>query len=302
MATEYKYLQFPLCLVTVTYKDRSGGIDLMISYGIMHYAKKQKYQINEVARQMIYDWYRNNDRMQSKLRSKIRHAISDELFTEDEDYNGFSWDSFNPVEAIDEVLSLFDNDRQFKELAILNYQLHQAGDFLGITIPSFDSTERSYNEAKSIQEAYEAKFGPDVMPSCKKSLLFEFRDQPQQDIEILRAYIGILSLIGYRNFISTSKPVILSRMIGAKSKAAWDQLSRAENIIDTVSKYSKKYHMDNLLLNLAKRKFIMFLSKKAVSIIYVSKYMEPEALAELVRQSQQRHDIKKRIQEAAERI
>jgi len=42
----------------------------------------------------------------------------------------------------------------------------------------------------------------------------------------------------------------------------------------------------------------MFLSKKQTSVIYVSRYMEPEELAELVKQSRNRNDLKKKMKDA----
>jgi len=42
----------------------------------------------------------------------------------------------------------------------------------------------------------------------------------------------------------------------------------------------------------------MFLSKKQTSVIYVSRYMEPKELAELVKQSRNRNDLKKKMKDA----
>jgi hypothetical protein len=64
-----------------------------------------------------------------------------------------------------------------------------------------------------------------------------------------------------------------------------------------VEKYSKRYRMDKLLLTLAERKYIMFLSKEKVSVIYLSKFMEPEELGKLIRETKDRQNIKKRIKD-----
>jgi hypothetical protein len=141
------------------------------------------------------------------------------------------------------------------------------------------------------------------MPYCKDSMLFEFIKN-QKDIDLFRAYIGIKSMLGRRNFISSNKPAILSRMIGCKSKAAFDyytsnKYNKDKNLLPTVAKYSKRYHMDKLLLTLAERKYIMFLSKEKVSVIYLSKYMEPEELGNLVKETKGRQNIKQRIKDVA---
>jgi hypothetical protein len=121
-----------------------------------------------------------------------------------------------------------------------------------------------------------------------------FRDA-KVDLDLFRAYIGIKSMIGQRTFISTNKPAILSRMIGCKSKAAFQHFSTDKNLMPTVEKYLKRYHMDKLLFALAERRFIMFLSKPKVSIVYLSKFMQPEDLARLIRDSKSKQDLKNRM-------
>lgn len=300
MVKDYKYFQFPLCLLSETYKDRDKGFGLMVSYGLVHFAKSQNYIEPDVARQVVYDYYRNKDKMPDGLFDALEVAEQDGLFTWDDDYNGFSSDGrFAAEENTREVMRLMEADADLKADAIQHYQLHQAGEFLNVSIASPKDTLKRYREAKAIQQAHEAKFGPDAMASVKPSMLFDFRDNPKQDTDLFRAYLGIVSLIGYRYFISTSKPVILSRMIGAKSKAAFEYLSKHKDIQETVSKYSKRYNMDKLLLALAEQKFIMFLTRPHISLIYVSKYMEPEELVKLVKQAQQKNSLKNKIKAAS---
>ncbi len=299
MTKEFKYFQFPLCLLSETYKDRAKGFGLMVSYGLVHFAKSQNYNEPDVARQVVYDYYRNRDMMPDSLFNALERAEEGDNFTWDDDYSGFNSDGqFTAEENISEVLRIMEADAGFKADAIQHYQLHQAGDFLKVSIVSNKVTLKRYREAKAIQEAYEAKFGPDAMASVKTSMLFEFRDNPKQDMDLFRAYLGIISMIGYRNFISTNKPAILSRMIGAKSKAAFEHLSKNKEVQAVVTKYSKRYNMDRLLLQLAEQKFIMFLSKKKISVIYLSRYMEPQELADLVTQSRNRYNLKKKIKDA----
>jgi hypothetical protein len=299
MAKEFRYFQFPLCLLLETYKDRVRGLNLMSSYGIVHFAKSQNCNERDAARQLVYDYYRNRDKMPEGLFDALELAEREGRFTWDDDYNGFNSDGqFTAEENTDEVMKIMEAQADFKTGTIQNYQLHQTAEFLHIDIGSIGNTLKRYNEARAIQGAYEARFGPDAMTSVKPSILFDFRDNPKQDIDLFRAYLGIISMIGYRNFISTNKPAMLSRMIGAKSKAAFIQLSKNKEVQTVLKKYSKRYNMDKLLLTLAEQKFIMFLSKKQTSVIYVSRYMEPKELAELVKQSRNRNDLKKKMKDA----
>lgn len=292
---EYKYLQFPLCLLMETYKDIGTGLNLILNYGLMYYAMKQKYNLRDVAKQICYDYYRN----ESDLPGRIVNVIntSDE-FIPDVNYNGFSGAEFNPEDNIEQILSLFEQDQEFKDECILRYRIHTAAAFFNVQVNS-ETTLRAYKKALSIKESFEAKFGPDVFPSCKPDMIFQVRDGNHKDIDFLRAYIGIRSMLGNRNFISSNKPAILSRMIGCKSKAAFEYYTNGKfkdkTVLPTIETYSKKYHMDKLPLNLAERKYIMFLSKKQVSIIYLSKYMEPEELGKIIKETKDKQNIKQRI-------
>lgn len=304
---EFKYVQFPNCLLMETYKDIEQGLRLILSYGIVHYAKKLPYTLEDVARQTCYDYYRQKDRLQQFVRSTIRMAEVNNNFSETGS-DGFSGASFYPEENISELLLLFKEDGSFKAACILNYQIHLAcsHDHLNITIPSYDYNIKGYNEALKLQGEFEKQFGSDAMPNCKVTMLFDFIDNPK-DIDLFRAYIGIKSILGRRNFISSNKPAILSRMVGCKSKAAFiyytsDRFNRRKFLLPTVAKYSKRYHMDKLLLTLAERKYIMFLSKEKVSVIYLSQYMEPEELGNLIKETKDRHNIKKRIKNASSNL
>lgn len=301
---EYKYIQFPICLMQDVIKDRNKGLSLCVNYGLVHFAYSQSYKIEDVARQTVYDYYRNNDQLPRPVRKIIFDSTAEDLFTQDDDYNGFtSGDGkFDATENIQEVLNIFENNPDVEDEAIKHYQLHQAEEFQPVNIHCNRHVIEGYNRAKGIKEAFEAKYGTDAQASVKIPMLHDFRDGKEQDIDLLLGYLGIVSLIGFRKFISTTKPVILSRMIGAKSKPAWEAFSKVKEAQGIVERYSKRYNMDRLLLSLAERKFIMFLTRPHVSLIYVSKYMEPEELAELVRQSQAKYNLKNKIREASKKI
>jgi hypothetical protein len=296
-----KYLQFPLCLIQEVLKDRKNGLNKCVDFGIFRFAKSQKVNLEKVARQLSYEYHRRAKKLPDGLYNVINEAKEEGRFTHEDDSGIFIFDNvFDPELNVTELEIMFEENNDFKEQAILHYQIHQATEDTNITLGS-NAMER-YEQAARIQANYEAKFGPDAMPSVKPSLLCQFRDDPKQDIDILLAYIGISSLIGQRNFISTSKPVIISRMIGAKSKASNQAFSKTKESQAIVTKYSKRWNMDKLLLSLAEQKFIMYITRPHVSVVYVSKYMEPEELAELIRQSREKHSLKNKIKAASEKI
>lgn len=303
---EYGYLQFPLCLIKETYKDIENGLNLMISYGIVNYALKLDYDMTDVAKQLLYYYARKRNVLQSALVKRLSRLAEEELYFEDRNPGFDAKGNFDPDTdlQIKPLLKLFESDPELMRGAILNYQLHLAtsDNHLGITIGTNDSTLKRYNQATKIKQDFEFKYGPDAMPCCKKSMLFDFRDKHQKDIDTFRAYIGIISLIGQRNFISTTKPVILSRMIGAKCKEAYTHFSDDPIIKKTVDKYKTRYWMDKLLFTLAQRKFIMYLTEKHKRLVYVSKYMEPKELADHIKERRDMRDLKQLQKEALQHL
>jgi hypothetical protein len=293
-----------------TFIDPAIGLNLILNFGIVNFAKKFKYEIVEVGRQLMYAYYREYDKIQEDLKETIAMYGASGKLNIDEDYNGFSGEKgysggkFDPLDFSNQLLGLFEIDEKFKEDAVLLYQIRQAEskEFLDIVDCGIDETIDDYKMALELQTNFELKFGADAMPSIKPSQVIEFRDSCE-DLDIFRAYIGIKSLIGRNTFATANKPVILSRMTGCKSKAAFeyyttDKYSKNKILLPTVAKYSKRYHMDRLLLTLAEKKFIMFLSQPKVSVLYFSGYMEPEELAKRIKQIKEQKNLKNRIRSA----
>ena len=300
---EFSYVQFPLCLLMETYKkDIESSLRMILRYGIMHYAKKLKYSLPDVAKQVCYYYYRHQDTMQKSIIKKIDKAIDEDLFILDEDYNGFAGDTFQPDDNISEILKLFESDPQFKADSILHYRLHLCTSInhLGISIASNDSLIDTYNRALEIQNTFEDKFGHDAMPFCKKSMLFEFIENPK-DIDLFRAYIGIKSLIGQKVYVTTHKTVILSRLMGCKSNNALKNFLKSNKSAKEIyDKYSVRRQIDKLLFKLMERGFIIVLSKKHESRIYISaKLKTPSELANAILNDREKNNLKKQLAEAS---
>lgn len=288
-----RYIQFPLNFLQKTFENPTEGFNLIVNFGIMNYALKFEFDITEVGRQLMYAYYRNQKMIQRDLLRAMENYIEDDQLTINDDYNGFSGEHFDPDNE-SELQAIFNSDKIFRSAAITRYQIAQAAESLDVEIFDIDSVIQGYEKGLKIKDSFELKYGSDSWPSVKPLQVIEFRDS-RKDLDLFRAYIGISSMIGQRTFISTNKPAILSRMIGCKSKAVFEQFSKDKNLMPTVEKYSKRYHMDKLLFTLAERGYIMFLSKPKVSVLYLSKWMQPEDLGQLIRDAKSKQDLKKRM-------
>jgi len=284
---EYRYIQFPLCLLKETYTDPVKGIDLILAYGIVNFALKQKFNMHDVVRQLFYDYYRNSETMELWLYRRIQALEDGEMIILDEAGRFVEGKFiFAEPEDIEYVIEQIKSDPEIKEAMILHYQLHQAMNFLNIELWPFDVIIKLYAEAKTIQADFEHKYGPDAMPTCKLSQLIDFKSKPK-DIDLLRAYIACRSIIGLKSFATTHKNSIVRRMIGAKTEEALQDLLD-ENTHPTYALYSKRYYFDKLRNTLCARGFLMFLSKPHSRAIYISVFMPPEKLANIVNERNSR--------------
>lgn len=301
------YIQFPLCLLQKTYEDPVKGFNLILEFGIINYAMKFKFTLNEVARQLIYCYQNKKEIIQFNLLHSLESYIKDDfslVATFDPDHNGFEKNVFEPDTT--EMLIIFKADHKFRDEAILFYKVKQSVESLNMSNFNIDRALKSYNEGIKYKENFELKFGPDCWPGVKVSQICEFRDN-LKDVDLFRAYIGIRSMVGRNSFVTTNHPAILSRMIGCKNKASFeyfttDKYNKNKNLLPTVEKFTGQKHQRQrikLLETLSDRKFIMYLSKRGVSVIYISgSFMEPEELGRLVKQAREnkmKNSLKQRI-------
>lgn len=287
-----KYIQFPLSLLQETFQDPYGGLNTILCYGIVNYAKTFKYDIKEVARQLIYAFHRNKKMIQSDLYDTLTEFIKDGFLYIDEDYNGFFDDSFNPEESIKDLLNIFKAYEGIEDDAIFRYQIEQADKLLNIKCHSIDSTINNYNTGLTIQNNFEQVYGNDCNPMVKPSQVIAFRESGK-DLDLFRAYIGIRSIIGQKNFEITHKSVILCRMIGCKSNESLQEfIKRDTNAKEIYDKYSKRYWMDWMLSELEMRGFITKISYPKWGIFVSTKIRDKELLAKTINEKKTRHQLK----------
>ena len=235
-----KYLQFPLFLLKGMLIDKQNSINKIIKFGIYNYAQSIDYDLINVARQVIYKNY--NEILPPEITNKLSWYEL-EYFGTDEDYKGFTdmGTTFQPIEEINEILSLFKKDNDFKNTCINHYCVWQALKFLGIT----GNSENILIEGRKIEKQIPKG---EVMAMIGKHLLFDFRDNPRTEFEQaqLLAFIAINSIIGTKKYTKTNKKLIISRMFGF---ASYTKMIEKE-LSEIQMKYLKRYHFDKLIQEL----------------------------------------------------
>lgn len=237
-----RYLQFPLFLIRNIFTNKEQVINQIIKYGIYRYLTRFKYAIDNIAQQIIYDYYKGN--LSNNLKRKI-DLIESDTIGKDYDYNGFTGTGrFEPDNEATELMEHFKNDDDLYLMAIEHYQIHLAYQSLNIS----GNKETCLQVGKEIENQI---FKGEPMPMINTSLLFDFRDNPKSEFELIQlcAFIAVKSILGIKTAVKTNKNHIVSRIFGYASikhlPTEFDEVTKALYI-----KYSYRYHIDKVLQHL----------------------------------------------------
>lgn len=258
MEDKSKFFQVPICMLKEITTDKQTALTKIISYGICVLSVTIKVESeSKAATQMMYDYYRHKDRLTPELLKMLERYINKGLIDIDDDFNGFSGDTFSPEWELESLIPLLTKDSKFRNAAIQHYQLKTAFNVLGI----------SGNYGATLKHALKIKNEiPDNEPFAmiKTSILFDYRDNNKSEFELMQllCFIAISSILGKKQYIRTNKNHILSRMFGYRSVKALP-----DNVPELHFKYSNRYHMDKLLLSIETNWNVLIYSNRMRGII-----------------------------------
>lgn len=237
-----RYFHFPLFLLGDLFVNKEKTMNNIMHFGIYNFTKLCGIDEEQMARQVCYGMYRGG--LTSALEQKVRQYIMIERITYDNENNGFDTRGFNPEQEIDEITSLYQEDREFYNLSFDYYQVKKSLEFYYIK----GSIERVFNDAKTIE-----KIIPANEPYCmiNKKHVFEFRDKDKSETEIaeLAMFLSMRSILGQKTYCKTNKQLVVSRMFGyANAKQAESKMPKA--LKPLYEKYQNRYHFDKIKENL----------------------------------------------------
>jgi hypothetical protein len=160
------------------------------------------------------------------------------------------------------------------------------GGDIGIMMASAAKTQKAIDD-------WEKKGGRDVTVMMSITMMFEFyqKTKTPYEIDLLRAFLSIKSILGTKEMAGTTKDYILTRMTGARKKELLPQMLKKPGIKAVYETYSKRYQMDKLLSELLARGFIT--GKLAHNRrIYLSTHFKTTELPEAVHQLLLRNNTK----------
>jgi len=285
---EDRYIQFPLSFLQLFFTEPDEVYKYILWYGLVNTSTVMiEPDLHEVARQLMYLYYRNRSMIHDPLMAGIINLIKkDQLFI-DEDYNGFFEDNFDPEPSISDLLAAFEKDDILKYHAILCYQIKVAAWTTMIEISDMNDVVYYYNVGSDLREKFESKYGSDAMPGMKPGQIIDFMSNREYD-EIFRAIVSVRSLIGRKEYVSTYRQAIFMRMTGSKSNAALDDLIKTSASAyefynrDIRSEKSKRVHFDRLIGKLLSNGFIKsrLFKRKFNRKIYLSIKLTPDQLSD----------------------
>jgi len=232
---QFDFFQFPLYMLRELFSDRYKTLNRIINYGLYNFAERLEYDQFKAAERVLYEYYRGDRKFEAV--KQVADLFDNEILISDEDYNGFCGkEGFSPEanESVSDLIAEYENYPDLEREIERFWRIKTVAYILDITIGSYYSIEKM--ETTIIPEK-------EPMPMVKTRLVFEYRDNPKTEDELIvfAAYIGISSIMGARNSCKTNKDHILSRAFGYNKAKDF-----TEPKPEIYQKYKKRYHFDLL--------------------------------------------------------
>ena len=176
MTYEKKYFNIPLNFLRFIKED--GIFDKIISWGIVDFSKRQEIDVGNLAKQIMYWYYRKPNKIPESISDGIYEMIENDIIEVDQDYDGFYETEFDPFliepQQKDSVIDYINENELFKITCIEFYRIEQAVSLFGIS-PS-NKIKDDYNKLNGILCEYEELYGKDTKAGIDIDLLFDARD------------------------------------------------------------------------------------------------------------------------------
>jgi len=267
---DYKYITVPLSVIKRIYTHPKTGISDIFDVGIYKVSTYEDINECEAIKQFLYCFYRERDSIPKALYCEVSGIIDC-----DEDYNGFDGHgNFDPEIDIESLAEYIKENNASSLLRDIK-ELHALRAVKEILNMRFD-IPTVLSSAKSIISKLPDN---DPLVTIKKEMIFDYykNQKTAYEKDMFACYLGIRSIIGRKDYTSTTKEMILCRMLGCKSKEHIKDALKTKELKKVYEAYSKRYAMDKLLDNLVKYKFITKIGIKPLRRTYVStRYDLPE--------------------------
>ena len=288
--TRYKYLNIPLYFLQLRNEKNKLPMSEIIGWAIINFAKNIDCKEQAVMEQTIYCYHRKRNDISDNICYQIDNAVEDKIIELDEDFNGFSGSEFNPEYELETFEPFFNDNNDFKNECIANYQFNIALKNSGL-IADFQRCFEQYNDLNSKLNKYEGSNGKDIYVSVVSSYLIDAMKNiiPENTIRFI---VAIKSIIQRRNYSLGYKTVILRRMFGCKTDEIFINYKlQNKTVIPAIEKINKRYHFDRLMRYNYERGFFTFIS--AGRGYYISTKYKIDKLKNEIMKNRNKYDFEK---------
>ena len=255
MAKNDHFLLIPIQILKTLIEDRNI-VDTMFDVGIYQSALRNTVDRDVAYKQFVYCLYKHPTRLTEDL---LREQKRMKDFPFDEDHYGFNDGcdrGFVPEDEVSYLDRYADSNPIFEKLLFEWYRVYHMYNLLELNPETVKYTIKKVKDAKYdtiLDKCAYALLNRDVMYNISRDDALQTADE-----RVLWAmYIGILSIIGNKDYAQTTSSMIKCRMFGAKNSdelKLWRESSNFDKLYKT---YTTKHKYQRYLNTIQDRGMIM---------------------------------------------
>jgi hypothetical protein len=292
---QYGYLMFPIYYLKFTSESREETYEKLaklIEWAIVFYMQSLEKDVpNSIARQVCYDYYRNTDSLDYRVKTKLDALAEEDEISWPEEADCFQHNEFVADEEIEVIEDAMLNDEVFGNLCLVHYLKHMIKYQLRI---QYDS-EALY----ALYCQYNANKKPEKsvpLVSLNTHWVFDTKEG-KIPLELFRLICAARSIIGKKRYAITHRAMIVSRMFGLRSPRDVHTLDEKQR--EYYEYYNKRYPFNKLFDKAIHRGFLTKIS--AYRGYYISKDLQVDQLEAEIMKSLNRKQKKKKQAKASEK-
>lgn len=236
------FILIPLSLLRGMIYEKEAINDM---YDIGIYCTSRKIDIieNNALKDFVYCIYRSIEELPDKL---VQEYDKMDEFPYDEDYNGFENENFAPELEIEYLNDYSKENPSFYDQVLEWYRVRQTFAMLNLKTDTVKYTLDTVNRCRKVYNFEGCPFV--LLNATVMSNIYNARENMNSDERAVWAmYMGILSIIGDKDFAQTTSEMIKCRMFGAINQKELELLLKDETLKRVYDKYTTKRQYNKLL-------------------------------------------------------
>ncbi|MFR9497964.1 MAG: hypothetical protein SNI05_05970, partial [Rikenellaceae bacterium] len=283
MAKKKHFLFIPIQLLKTLIEDRNI-VDTMFDVGIYQSALRINVDKDAAYKQFVYCLYKHPTQLTDDLLQEQRRMDD---FPFDEDYNGFGSGcdtEFAPEDEISYLEQYAGNNPAFEELLMEWYMVYKMYNLLELKPETVKYTIKNVKKTEYdtiLDKCVYALLNGEVMYNISRDSAL----QTNKERVLWAMYMGIISIIGNKDYAQTTSSLIKCRMFGAKSSKELELWRKDKEFDKLYNTYTTKHKYHKYLNILQDQGMITEIGLKRRT--YVSfKYSSPKELALAIKEKE----------------